>query len=715
MKDKCKIGLQKVITRIFLFLIPAVGFAEGDLKGITPGGIVDEVYSLDEWQQIVWINNHSFSYVFHDTLFKYNTQNSKTAVVLTLDEINDLIPQDRFTDIFPSYFWKDKSLYILNSQWLYELMPDDKKYYKGFLWPYGSDSIEISNDYGHVAFLNRNDIYISDLKGNIVSITDDGSDDIINGHLVHRSEFGIEKGMFWSNNGKMLAYYKNDVSGINSYPLVDINHPMAIARNIKYPMAGMPGEKVKLFIYNLNSGKHVQLIPYETDVYITSITWGPEDKFLYAGILNRDQNHLKFYKFDVTNGQPVKMMFEEKSDMYVEPQFPAFFSEGINDKFIWISRKDGYNHLYLYDTSGVLIKQLTSGNWEVTDMIKPNLKNEEVFFKATKTNPLQRHIYKVDVSTGSIFRITKFGGNHSASFSPDNFLFIDQYSDMNIPNKVQLLTSNGKMMRLLFKQTNPFKNILLGERTVSTIKAADNQTDLYYRMIKPVDFDSLKKYPVLYYVYGGPHVQLVTDEWPDRSELFMQYMAKQGFVSFCLDNRGSGYRGMDFESIIFRQFGQVEMLDQLKGIDFLKSLDWIDTTRIGIYGWSFGGFMTLSLVLNHPEIFKVGISGGPVTDWKMYEAMYTERYMDTPDKNPEGYEISDLNSKVDRLNSKLLLIHGAMDDVVVWQHSLKFIESCIKTGKDVDYFIYPTHEHNVLGKDRAHLYHKFSLYFNTFL
>ena len=344
-------------------------------------------------------------------------------------------------------------------------------------------------------------------------------------------------------------------------------------------------------------------------------------------------------------------------------------------------------------------------------MIGFDPKEKRMFYVSTQESPLERHIYSVVLESGKISKISSDEGTHAGQLSSDGKYILDTYSSINVPRNINLLKSSGKKIKTLLSADNPYCNYKLGEIEVSYIKGNVEHPDLYYRMIKPVDFDPGKKYPVIVYVYGGPHSQLVKNTWLGGSRLWQHYMAQKGYISFTLDNRGTLGRGFDFESSIHRQLGALEMKDQMAGIDYLKSLPWVDDSRMGIHGWSYGGFLTTSLMLKHNDVFKVGVAGGPVMDWKYYEIMYGERYMDTPDENPEGYKNSTLKNYVGKLDGKLLIIHGAMDSTVVLQHSLTFLRECVKEGVQLDFFIYPGHPHNVRGKDRVHLMRKVSNYF----
>ncbi|MCD4732357.1 MAG: S9 family peptidase, partial [Bacteroidales bacterium] len=543
-------------------------------------------------------------------------------------------------------------------------------------------------------------------------ITNDDDKGIVNGQTVHRNEFGIKKGTYWSPSGKYLAFYRKDETMVTNYPLVDIETRIAQVDNIKYPMAGMNSEQVKLGIFNMNSKETVFVNTGEpADQYLTCVTWDPSEEYIYIALLNRDQNYLKLNKYDAVSGNYVHTLFEEQSNKYVEPEHPLYFLTKNPSQFIWMSEGDGYQHLYLYNTAGKLVKQLTSGNWVVSEFLGIDSKEKKVFFRGTKASPLEQNIYSVEIKSGKITRISPDHGTHKGIPSFSGEYMIDSYSSTDVAKEYKLLNGDGKVVRVLQENDDPLKDYNLGETSIFTIQS-DDGIDLYSRIIKPMDFDPTKKYPVFFYVYGGPHSQLVNDSWLGSAGIFQNYMAQQGYVVFTMDNRGTANRGLEFEQAIFRNLGTLEVDDQMKGVEYLKSLDFVDPDRIGVDGWSYGGFLTISMMLKHPGVFKVGCAGGPVIDWKYYEIMYGERYMDTPKTNPLGYENANLLNLVDQLEDKLLILQGTEDNTVVWQNSLTFIKRCVDEGKQVDYFVYPGHKHNVRGKDRIHMYEKIRMYFD---
>ena len=416
-------------------------------------------------------------------------------------------------------------------------------------------------------------------------------------------------------------------------------------------------------------------------------------------------------QYNAATGNFVKTLFEETDTKYVEPLISMLFVKNKPDQFIWQSKKDGWNHLYLYNINGTLIKQITSGQWEVLDVKGFDAKAENLFYVSTEESPVTKNLYQLDLKKFQSKRITPGYFLHNTAISSAGDFVIDNFSSPQNPKTIQLVETKTGKTKILLQSANPLANYSVGQLSIFTIKNNEG-TDLYCRMYKPVNFDSTKKYPVIVYWYGGPHAQMILNGWNGGAgDYWFQYMAERGYVVFTLDTRGSSNRGRAFEQSIFRHAGKMQMEDMMTGVDYLNKLSYTDKNNMGLFGWSYGGFMTTDFMLNHPGIFKAAVAGGPVMDWKYYEIMYGERYMDTPQENPDGYEETNLIKQAGKLKGKLLLIHGMQDPVVVQQHSVNFVKAAVDKGVQVDYMIYPGHEHNVLGKDRIHLYQKVTDYF----
>lgn len=564
---------------------------------------------------------------------------------------------------------------------------------------------------GYVAYLDNFNLFVAK-DGDKKQVTTDGTKDIVYASSVHREEFGISKGTFWSNNGKVLAFYRMDQTMVTDYPIIDWTSRPAHNVNIKYPMAGDKSHHVTVGVYHAETKAVVYLKTGEpAEQYLTNIAWSPDDKYVYIAVLNREQNHMKLNQYDAVTGNLVKTLFEEKDDKYVEPLVPMLFLKNDPSKFIWQSNRDGWNHLYLYDLKGKVLKQLTKGPWEVLDVKGFDVKGDQLFYISTEESPITRNLYVLNVKTGKSRRITKGFAVHNVQVSSSGNTVIDNYSTPNDPRVIQLVETATSKAKILLTAANPLSGYATEHATVFTIKGKSGD-DLYMNLYKPVNYDAAKKYPVVVYWYGGPHAQLVLNSWnAGAGDYWSRYMAQKGYVVLTVDVRGSDNRGKAFEQSMFRRAGEVQMEDMMSAVDYLKSQPYVDADHMGLFGWSFGGFATTDFMLTHPGVFKAAVAGGPVINWQFYEVMYTERYMDTPQENPEGYAATYLSNRVDQLKGKLLLIHGQQDNVVVQQHSVDFVKHAVDKGVQVDYMIYPGHEHNVLGKDRVHLYQKVTDYF----
>ena len=640
-----------------------------------------------------------------------NPANGNVDTVITLDKLNEIsklklktLPAVEWVNNQEYYFMNENSLYQI-SQLRYE--PLLKLEYKK-----EAENLFFEPKKTQLAYTLSNNIYLQNASGKIKQITTDGTKNIVYGATVHQSEFGIDHGLFWSPKGNALAFYRMDQTAVTEYPVINWSETPATVKMVKYPFAGNTSHQVTLGVYNINAGKIIYLKTGEPkEQYLTNITWSPDEKYIYINIVNRAQNHTWLNKYNASTGELVNTIFEEKNEKYVEPQHPLYFVNDNPNEFIYWSQRDGYTHLYLYNSDGKLIRQLTKGEWVVNEILGFNKKLNQLIFTSSKESPLQKNIYAVNIESGKIEKKSIVDATHTATLSANGNYLIDNYTNENIPRNISIIDVNsGEEMNIL-TAANPLDDYNTAKVELKELKA-DDGTVLYSKIIYPTDFDESKTYPAIVYLYNGPHVQLNKDAFPFSGNLWYDYMAQKGYFVFVLDGRGSANRGFEFESIIHRQLGTVEMQDQLVGINYLKSLPYIDTTRLGIHGWSFGGFMTTSFMLRNPGIFKAAVAGGPVLDWTMYEIMYGERYMDTPQENPEGYAANLLFDKVKNLQGKLLLIHGTDDATVVWQHSLKFLKHAVSDNVQVDYFVYPGYEHNVRGKDRVHLMQKISDYFD---
>ena len=566
------------------------------------------------------------------------------------------------------------------------------------------------------AYVKDNQLWITNAEGKTKQLTTDGSREIVYGQAVHRNEFGIEEGIFWAPDGNRFAFYRMDQSMVTDYPQVNTFERVATYEPDKYPMLGMTSHKVTVGIYDCTNGNIQYLKAGDpTNRYFTNIAWSPDSKTVYMFELNRLQNDCQLVSYDATSGNKLKELYREKSDKYVEPMHPIVFLPWDSKQFVMQSQKDGYNHLYIYNIGTGAIRQLTKGNFVVEDFCGFNTKNKSVIIATNEANPIQRNIYTVDVKSGKRKSLDNGQGCHNASLSKSGQWIVDMYSEPDVPRNYDLVaTANAKSLRLLTSK-DPWEGYQQPIFESGSIKAADGTTDLYWRMVKPADFDASKKYPTVVYVYGGPHAHNVEASWHWYSRSWETYMAQKGYIVFILDNRGSENRGLEFEQATWHKLGKVEMLDQMKGVDYLKSLPYVDANRLGVHGWSYGGFMTISLMTNYPDVFKVGVAGGPVIDWRWYEVMYGERYMGTPDTNKEGIEACSLIPMAKNLKGKLQIIIGMNDPTVVPQHALSFIDACTEAGTQPDFFVYPGEGHNMMGHKSVHLHERITQYFEDYL
>ncbi|MDX2359940.1 MAG: DPP IV N-terminal domain-containing protein [Crocinitomicaceae bacterium] len=638
----------------------------------------------------------------YTTLMKASMRNTEAKKLLTIQELNTALGSELYW--FSGFEWKDENTFWVNNgtnYYSYDIVAEEGKMIHGV--DDQAENATFHNGTENLAYTRDNNIYIHSGSGLKIIVTDFEDENIVSGQAIARSEFGITEGLFWAPNGNSLAFYQKDETNVHDYPLLDNSTTPGELKLIKYPMAGQTSERAKVGIFNLDTRSTVYFEAREGEEnYLTNLSWTPDNKFVIIAEVNRDQNHMWLNVFDAATGNFVRTLFEETSDKWIEPEHPAFFPSATSNNFVWVSERDGFNNLYYYDFKGGLIKKLTEHTFVVKDIMEYNA--GKIYYTTTGENPLETQVYAVDLK-GKTSILTRANGTHSVEISSDGKYFHDQFSSHTVPSRDWIINAKGKIVKELMEGENLLADYQIGTAEIGSI-AANDRTTLYTRLIKPSNFDSRKQYPVLVYVYGGPHAQLITDSWLDGASLWMYWMAEQGYLVYTVDNRGSAERGFEFESQIHRQLGNVEMEDQLSGVDYLKSLPYVDSNRMAVHGWSFGGFMTTSLMLRHPGVFTTGVAGGPVTDWKYYEIMYGERYMDRPEENPKGYEEASLMTHAGNLEGDLLLIHGTIDNVVVMQHNLSLIQKFVELGIQMDFFPYPMHEHNVRGKDRVHLMQK---------
>ncbi|MBR1594634.1 MAG: DPP IV N-terminal domain-containing protein [Alloprevotella sp.] len=645
------------------------------------------------------------------------------SVLFTSSDVAPLITdgtQGRGLNLYNARFpYADKPLALLRtskSRFLYDWEA------KRIVWTQSLEAGSANNEFCPAsrseAYTKDWNLFLRTADNKVHQISYDGSREIPYGTSVHRDEFGIHKGTFFSPSGKLLAFYRMDQSMVTDYPLVDIEHRVAEAAPEKYPMAGMTSHQVTVGIYNPETEEITWLQGGDpTDRYFTNISWAPDEKTIYMIELPRSQKKAELVAYDVVSGRRLGVLYTEEHPKYVHPMHGLTFLPWDSTKFIYQSERDGYNHLYLFDVNKGELCQLTKGDFVVLDILGFNEKTKSVIIQSTESSPIRNNYYSVNVESGKRTLLDNGVGVHKATLSAGGKFLCDRWSSPQTFREFTMRSVEKAQAKPVVLQADkdPWTEYAVPEISSGSLKAADGKTDLYYRMVKPVNFDPTKKYPAVVYVYGGPGLRNVEEAWNYWARPWEIYMAQKGYLLFVLDNRGSCDRGFEFESCTYKHLGVEEMKDQLVGVDYLKSLPYVDADRLGIHGWSFGGFMTTSLMCTYPDVFKVGVAGGPVIDWKYYEVMYGERYMSTPQENPEGYKETSLLNKARNLKGRLQIILGYNDPTCVPQHTLSFMRACIDADTQPDLFTYPNQGHNMDGHDMVHLHERITRYFEDYL
>ena len=778
-------NFRKSLYQVSLVTMMAISTVNTQAQGVVPAQKGDKTFTLEDlnfggnnYRNMVaknrWCTWWGDQLVRQDVdaCYLVNKTNGKETKLFGINDINQWIAPTKDVKVRALYnaqfpFAGKSIVMVSNGSKTYTVDFKKHRLMSELEFQDGEDLLEANTQQNAFAYLKGSNLYVrtfnvapentmtKEKKSHDFQLSADGSREIVYGQSVHRDEFGISKGTFWSPNGERLAFYRMDQSMVTDYPQVNIpeigfDHPetqscIATPAPDKYPMTGETSHQVTVGVFDCLTGKTIYLKAGDpTDRYFTNIAWSPDSKTVYMFEVNRDQNDSRLTAYDAETGEKTGELYRETDEKYVEPLHPIMFLPWDSNRFIMQSRKNGYNHLYICEVkneerrtknsnaessskkqensslstlhSSLSIRQLTSGKWEVMEVLGFNAKRKSIIIASNESSPIQRNIFVVDTKSGKRTMMDDCGkGWHNATLSENGQFIYDNYSTPTVPRKIAIVnTENGKRTAY-FTAENPWKGYNVPEYSCGSIKADDGVTDLYWRMVKPVNFDPNKKYPTIIYVYGGPHAHNVDARWNYSSRGWETYMAEKGYLLFILDNRGSENRGKAFEQATFRQLGQIEMQDQMKGVEYLKTLPYVDADRIGVHGWSFGGFMTISLMTNYPEVFKVGVAGGPVIDWHWYEVMYGERYMDTPQTNPEGYKKTSLLYQAKNLKGKLQIIQGLNDVTVVPQHCLTFLKACIAAGTQPDFFVYPGEPHNMRGHQSTHLHERISQYFFDYL
>lgn len=658
-------------------------------------------------------NSASYSVVDQGVIYEVDPKTGARQELTTLEKINALLGTS--LKYMPAYQMTGRgTMRFHTGKELVGIEPLRDSIVHRYAPPAGAEQARYADE-GRFLYNRGGDLYWSDRAGEEHRITHYNDPAMVCGQVVSRNEFGITEGWLLAPDKMKVAFYRKDESRVSKFPLLDVTTRTGSLVEIRYPMAGMASERVWVDIYDFESDRTVtlQVTDFDEERYLTNWSFSPDSKRIYVQVVARSQKEMRLNEYAVEDGRFLRTILEERNDRFVEPLHPISFLKEDPDAFLYTtSNRDGYRNIYRGSFAKGTLERLTKVDADV-ELVQVN--GRYLYYTSAEVSPVENHLFRLDLKTGKSRRLTPDEGWHYCSLSPDGRYFIDNYSSLKVPRVVRLASTDGKLERELLRAADPSAALNYGEIELGTVKSADGQYDNYYRLIKPHDFDPSKKYPVILYVYGGPHSQMVQNVFQAQLRRWEMLMAQRGYVVFVMDNRGTSNRGLSYEQAIYGQCGKCEMADQVAGLEWLLAHAWCDRDRVGVHGWSYGGFMTISLMTNYPDLFKVGVAGGPVIDWKWYEVMYGERYMGQPDQNVEGYAATSLIPMAAQLKGKLLICQGAIDPVVVWQHSLNFVKACIDHGVQVDYFPYPTHEHNVRGKDRVHLMQKVTDYFADYL
>ncbi len=706
---------MKKIVFIIFFILFLFSFSKGEqlsVKDIFNGNILPE----SSMSNIYWLNNYKIIYLKGDMKTKVSSlymMKLRTGEIKKLLDGKDIIGKREldFQQIEINERFRIKKKGVLNYQVFKNkkklLIPSEGNIYildikSGKLSLFYSEKVpaldpKLSPDNRFISYIKNNDLYLKEIStGKEIRLTKRENKSIKNGmsEFVALEEMDRGTAYWWSSDSKHIAYLKVDESKVKEYPMVyykDGSYPALYLQ--KYPAAGEPNAFVEIKLIDLATKKIKTVFSDKSEYYIPSLIWA-RNNLIFFQKQDRRQKSLELFSLN-TDTLELKKLLEEKSDTYVNLfGAPIVFSR--TNRFFWISERDGWAHLYLYDFNGQLIKKYIKGDYGIISPSKHFEKMGVLYFYSNKDDVMEKALYGIDYRKNLVSRITGEKGTHYVSFSPNNRYYIDIISRMNLPFKTLYKRINGEIMKVLEKSPDVFKKYNLTKPEI--IKVKKGEIELYSYLIKPVNFDPTKKYPLIVHIYGGPHSQKVVERWGGDFFLFHQILAQKGFLIYVLDNRGTGKRGKKFEEQIYRRLGEKELSDQITGIKTLIKKSFVDEKRVGIWGWSYGGFMTLYALLKRPDIFSCGISVAPVTNWLFYDSHYTERYLDLPELNPEGYKESSPLNFANTLKSKLLLVLGLYDDNVHPAHSIEFIKKLGKSGiKKFETTIFPNKGHSIKG------------------
>ena len=575
-------------------------------------------------------------------------------------------------------------------------------------------NVKLSPDGSKVGFVRDHNIYVVDLKsGKETAVTNDGTKNILNGEFdwVYEEEFELADAWRWSPDGKKIAYWQLNQTREKVYHLIDEMGEYNTVFDLKYPKVGEQNAVVKIGVADLSSHKTTWMdIGNNDDIYIPRIFWTNSSNLLAIIRLNRMQNKLEMLMANSNTGKS-KTVITDSNNTWVDVRNDILFLKK-SDQILWPSEKSGFNQAYLYDYSGKLINQITKGDWEVSSIDGIDENTGWVYLSGKKDSPIQQNLYRVKLDGTDFQKISGEHGWYSANYSPDYKHFIEFYSNASTPTETTLRNADGSLVRVLEDGEIPaLADYNMVYPQFLTFKTTDG-TELNAYMMKPADFDPSKKYPVLVYGYGGPGSQMVVDRWGGSRNLFHQYMTEHGYIVFCVDNRGTGGRGKVFKDLSFLDLGKWSVHDQIEGAKYLATLPYVNASRLGFWGWSGGGYLTCMMLTKGADYFKTGVAVAPVTDFHLYDAIWTERYMGLKDKNSEGYDSASVLTYADKLQGKLMIVHGTGDDNVHYQNTLQFMQKLIDANKQFDVMFYPNKNHRISGGvTQWHLFTKISNYF----
>ncbi|HEX6590246.1 MAG TPA: DPP IV N-terminal domain-containing protein [Longimicrobiales bacterium] len=708
------------LAAVALALLPQLATAQTELT-------VERIFASPEFNPrsvgpLEWIEDgRRFTYVRSDGGLTDLVAEEPTGRTLVLAAGRTLVSEDGMDTVrIENYQWSEdgrRLLIFTNSERVW------RQNTRGEYWVYDAQTRRVrpvaatgrqmfakfSPDGSRVGFVRDNDIYVVDLATGLERrLTHDGSENIINGTTdwVYEEEFDLRDAWRWSPDGTRIAFWQFDQSAVRAFPILDYMELYADPMELRYPKPGTPNSRVRLGVIDLAGGAISWLDAGDGDwEYIVRMDWDPAaDRIIYQRMPRR-QNRIDVMAADPSTGRS-RVLFSDADSAWVDVDDDMTW---INDgrEFVWSSERDGYNHLYVHDRNGRVVRQVTRGAWDVTAFHGLSSDGDWIYFSATEQGPLERHLYRVRVDGTRMERLTDEPGTHQIQMSPGATHYVDVYSTASEPPVTRLHRADGTLVRVL-EDNDELRATLAATGTTEPeffeFETSDG-VSLNGWMIRPPNFDPARRYPVLMYVYGGPGSQTVVDAWMGQRYLWHQMLAQQGYIVASVDNRGTGARGRDFRKVVYQDLGNWESHDQIEAANYLAGLPYVDGDRIGIWGWSYGGYMTALTMMRGGERFAAGISVAPVTDWRLYDTVYTERFMRTPQENPDGYERSAPINHAEGLTGEMLLIHGTGDDNVHWQQTVQLVDALIAADKDFGFMVYPNRNHSIAGGNtRVHLY-----------